>query len=248
MSNLDSRYAEMQAGGDGLAFYHALADTELFVLLETEAEGEVMSPQIFDLAESAVVLAFDSAERLARFVAGPQPYAALPGRVIVGQMAGQGLALGLNIGVGAASEVILPPEALDWLMEMLDQTPPQATSDVITGFEPPDVPQAVLLALPLALIGATRAYLVGVCYKNGRRDQLLAVMGVAERDETRVARAVTEALAFSGLDAAALDLAFMTAEDAVLARMAGVALVFEPSRRISPAGPKKTKAPPPKLR
>ena len=128
MSLLDDLHAAMVAGGEakGMEFYRALADAELFLLLAAEAAGEVLTPRVFDLAEGKVVLAFDSEERLAGFAEGPWPYAALPGRVIAGQMAGQGLALGLNLGSGAASEVILPREAVDWLMAMLDQKLPQA--------------------------------------------------------------------------------------------------------------------------
>jgi SseB protein N-terminal domain len=102
MTELDRLYAAMQAGGDadGLAFYRALADAELFVLLKGEASGDVMEPRIFDLAEGAVLLAFDSEERLAGFSEAPLPYAALPGRVIAGQMVGQGLSLGLIWGRG----------------------------------------------------------------------------------------------------------------------------------------------------
>ena len=253
MSNLDALYAELQAGGDGMAFYRALADAELFLLLETEAEGEVVLPRVFDLAEGPVLLAFDSEERLAAFADGPLPYAALPGRVIAGQMAGLDLSLGLNLGSGAASEVILHPEALEWMVQMLDQAPPRTAVEQIAGFEAPVVPKKVLKTLPAALSGAERAYLVGVRYRSGRREQLLAVIGVAERDEARVARAVNEALAFSGIDAGAMDLAFVTAEDGVLARMAGLALVFEPP--LAPAkaqvGPKqaaKRKLGPPILR
>ena len=231
MSELDRAHAALQDGGaaEGMAFYRTLANAELFLLLEAEAVGEVMTPRVFDLTEGAVLLAFDSEDRLAGFADGPQPYAALPGRVIAGQMVGLDLSLGLNMGSGSASEVILPPEALKWMVQMLDQAPPRPAVEQIAGFEAPVVPKTVLKTLPAALSGAERAYLVGVRYRSGRREQLLAVIGVAERDEARVARAVTEALAFSGIDAGAMDLAFVTAEDGVLARMAGLALVFEPA-------------------
>lgn len=261
ISELDALHAAMQAGGEaeGLAFYRALADAELFVLLEAEAEGEVMTPRVFDLAEGTVLLAFDSEERLAGFADGPLPYAALPGRVIAGQMVRQGpgfgirLSLGLNLGSGAASEVVLPPEAMDWLMQMLNQPEPEARNEVILGFEAPVVPQALLQALPAALTGASRAYLVGVRYKGGRRDQLLALTGVNARAEAKVARAVNEALAFSGIEAGALDLAFVTAGDAVFKRMEGVALIIAPLSK--PEAPRAEQAArgrdggrPPKLR
>ena len=43
-----------------------------------------------------------------------------------------------------------------------------------------------------------------------------------------MARAVTEALAFSGLAAGALDVAFLAADDPALGRIAEVALMFDP--------------------
>ena len=112
----------MQAGdaAAGLRFYRLLADATLFLLLEREAEGERVDPRVFDLPDGPVLLAYDSEERLAVMGDGPLPYAALPGRLIAQQMLGQGLSLGLNFGTGAASEALLPPEALRWLCEMLD--------------------------------------------------------------------------------------------------------------------------------
>ena len=229
MTELDARYAALLSGGDaeGMAFYRALADAELFVLLEAEAQGEVMTPRVFDLADGPVLLAFDSEERMAGFSDQVLPYAALPGRVVAGQMVGQGLSLGLNLGSGAASEVILPPEALDWLMVMLDQAAPQALEVRVTAFEAPSVPGAVLGTLAGALVGVARAYVVGVRYDGGRRGQMLVLTGVEAAAEGKVLRAVTEALAFSGLDASALDTVFRDAGDALLARLAGVALVLE---------------------
>ena len=235
MTELDDRYAALLTGGDaeGMAFYRALADAELFVLLEAEAEGEVMTPRVFDLEGGPVLLAFDSEDRMAGFSDRVLPYAALPGRVVAGQMVGHGpafenrLSLGLNLGSGAASEVILPPEALDWLVAMLDQAPPEALELRVAAFEPPSVPGAVLGALAGSLTGVARAYVVGVRYDGGRRGQMLVLTGVAAAEEGKVLRAVTEALAFSGLDASALDTVFRAEGDAVLARLAGVALVLE---------------------
>ena len=229
MSHLDDLYAALQTGGDaeGMAFYRALADAELFVLLEAEAVGEVMTPRVFDLADGPVLLAFDSEERMAGFSGEVLPYAALPGRVVAGQMVGHGLSLGLNLGSGAASEVILPPEALDWLMAMLEQAPPEALELRVAAFEPPAVPGAVLATLAGALTGVVRAYVVGVRYDGGRRAQMLMLTGVEAAAEAKVLRAVTEALAFSGLDASALDTVFRPEGDAMLARLAGVALVLQ---------------------
>ncbi len=254
-SKLDSANAALMAGGEaeGLAFYHLLADADLFLLLEVEAEGEVMTPRVFDLAAGPVLLVFDSEERLAAFAQGPQPYAALPGRVICGQMRGQGLSLGLNLGSGAASETILPPDAIDWLMEMLDQKPAEAVTAQVAEFEAPQVPDAVLAALAEALAGIGRALLLGARYRDGRRGQLLVVTGVAPEGEAKVARAVIEALAFSGIGAGALDVAFLTADDPALPRMAGLALILQGAapalpEAVAPLAPGLDKERPPILR
>ena len=227
-SMLDRAHAAMLVGGDaeGMAFYRALADAELFVVLEEEAVGAVMTPRVFDLAEGPVLLAFDSEERLAGFSDQVLPYAALPGRIVAGQMVGHGLLLGLNLGSGAASEVILPPEALDWLMAMLDQAAPEALEMQVERFVLPAVPAQVLDTLAAGLAGVDRAYVVGAQYGNGRRGQMLVLVGVDPAAEGKVLRAVTEALAFSGLDASALDTVFLAEADAALSRLAGVALVL----------------------
>jgi len=229
MSRLDDLYPGLQSGDDeaGMAFYRVLGDTELFLLLTAEAEGDAVVPRVFDLDEGRVVLAFDDEARLAGFSDQVLPYAALPGRVVAAQMAGQGLSLGLNLGTGAASETILPPEALDWLTTMLDFAPPQALEARIDRFEPPQVPGVVLAALRDALTGAGRAYLAGARYHGGARGQVLVLTGVAPASEARMARALAEALAFSGADASALDVVFVAEGDRVLARLSGIALVLE---------------------
>jgi len=232
MTMLDQAHAGLLLGDD-LAFYRMLADTELFLVLEAEAQGEVMTPRVFDLSDGPLLLAFDSEERLAGFGGGPVAYAALPGRIIAGQMLGQGLSLGLNLGTGAAFEMILPPEAIEWLMQMLDQVPAEEMEAKVLQFEPPAVPQAVLQALGRSITAGT-AWLAGVVYTSGRRGVMLALTGIAAQDEARMARAVTEALAFSGLDASELDLAFVSAGDAVVARMAEVGLKFQPDLRPEP--------------
>jgi hypothetical protein len=121
----------------------------------------------------------------------------------------------------------LPPEALEWLMVMLDQAPPIALELRVAAFQAPSVPGAVLATLTGALAGVARAYVVGAQYEGGRRGQMLVLTGVEAGAEGKVLRAVTEALAFSGLDASAVDTVFRAAGDALLGRLAGVALVLE---------------------
>ncbi|GLS85147.1 hypothetical protein GCM10010873_16930 [Cypionkella aquatica] len=233
MQELDQAYALMQAGDAqaGLRFYRLLADATLFLLLEREAEGERVDPKVFDLEEGPVLLAYSSEERLAAMGDGPLAYAALPGRLIAHQMLGQGLSLGLNFGSGAASEVLLPPEALRWLCEMLEATPVEVDAVPAQFFAPKGLPDALSDALSFTLGGAAglarAALLAGVRYRDGRLGHMLAVIDAQPGAEDALARALGEALVFSGLEAGELDVTFLASSEAVVAELSRVAVVFE---------------------
>ena len=81
---LDEAHAAMVAapenGAARLRFYERLADSELFLLLERESDGESIEPQVFPLEGGPVVLVFDRELRLGEFLGKPAPYAALSGR------------------------------------------------------------------------------------------------------------------------------------------------------------------------
>lgn len=238
MQSLDQAYAEMQAGdaAAGLRFYRLLADATLFLLLEREAEGARVDPRVFDLPDGPVLLAYDSEERLAALGQGPLPYAALPGRLIAQQMLGQGLSLGLNFSSGAASEVLLPPEALRWLCEMLEAKPLEVEATPAQFYAPQGLPDALSDALRFTLGGAAglarAALLAGVRYSDGRLGHMLAVIDALPAAEEALARALGEALVFSGLDAGELDVTFLASGDAVVAELARVAVVFEVPERV----------------
>ncbi len=201
-----------------LRFYGLLSDTELFLLLRTDAPDrttEGIEPAVFALEEGRFALAFDSEERLAEFTGEPAPYAALPGRVLVRQLAGRSIGLGINLGVSPAA-ALLPPEVTDWLQYLLAQEP-DAPAERPIAFE---TPEPATLALAGALTGAVTAMtahaaavvLVTAVYLTGRR-AALAVVGAKERRQAAMARAVNDALAFSGMPAAAVDVMFLTADD-----------------------------------
>ena len=233
MRDLDQAYAAMQAGDDaaGLRFYRLLADATLFLLLEREAEGARVDPRVFDLPDGPVLLAYDSEERLSAMGQGPLPYAALPGRLIAQQMLGQGLSLGLNFGTGAASEVLLPPEALRWLCEMLEAEPVQIEAVPAQFYAPQGLPEALSDALTFTLGGAAglarAALLAGVRYSDGRLGHMLAVIDALPAAEEPLARALSEALVFSGIEAGELDVTFLASCDAAVVELARVAVVFE---------------------
>ncbi|MFM7446376.1 MAG: SseB family protein [Tabrizicola sp.] len=255
---LDAAHAAVSADPENealrLRFFERLADGEMVILLEREAEGESLEPKVFDLEDGPVVLVFDREERLASFTGGIAPYAALPGRVIAGLLKGQGIGMGVNLGV-APSSMLLPPEAMDWLAETLDGAPEEVQAKPVE-FTAPAVPEAVITALDakLARAGglATAAFLAGVVYEGGRRGHLLALVDAADGAEGALARAMNEALVFSGIEAGELDVVFLNGGDAATEALARVALRFDlPAPEVqdlSPAAPGMDPSRPPKLR
>ncbi len=257
---LDAAHAALMANPDDdalrLRFYERLADGEMFLLLEREATGETLEPRIFPLDTGPVVLVFDREDRLAAFSAGVAPYAALPGRVIAGLLQGQGIGLGVNLGV-APSEILLPAEAMDWLAVALDGGPEEAEARP-EEFLPPDAPAELVSALDakLARAGglATAALLAAVRWQDGRRGHLLALVDARPGAEPALARAAREALVFSGAETGPLDVIFLSAGDAVLAPLTRVALRFDlppppqPKVAAAPAAPGRDPAAPPRLR
>ncbi len=260
MTPLDTALtATESAPGDDAArlrLYHLLADAELFLLLEAEATGETLIPRVFPLGSGPVVLAFDSEERLAAFAEGPAPYAALPGRIIAGQLAGQGIGLGLNLGVAPAS-TILPPEAMAWLAETLTAAPVETRATPRAFRAPKGLPESLTRALAekLARAGglATRALLAAVEYDGGRHGHMLAFLDATPAAQDPLARAAAEALTFSGLEAGEMDVAFLAAADPAAIALARVALAFDlpaPARPepAAPVAPGTDPARPPRLR
>jgi hypothetical protein len=259
---LDRAHAAIEAAPEDdaarLRFYERLADAELFLLLDAEPVGETIAPQVFPLEEGRFALAFDTEERLAEFTGAPAPYAALPGRVIARALAGEGVGLGLNLGV-APSAFLIPSGALGWLAGTLDHAPDRAEARIASVAAPTGLPEAVVAALDAKLAGlaglARAAHLVAVGYADGRRGHLLAFEGAVLGAEAALAKAVSEALVFSGIETGEIDVAFPNAEDPLTARIARVSLGFdlpEPEAEVAqvaaPAAPGIDPARPPKLR
>ncbi|MFB9148855.1 SseB family protein [Roseovarius ramblicola] len=258
MTPLDTAHAAMEAApedeGARLRFYERLAASELCLLLTCEPEGDRIDPVVIAPEGGDCVLAFDGEARLAAFSDGPAPYAALSGRALAAMLAGQGMGLALNLGV-APSAILLPAAAMEWLAEVLADAPEQVAARPVEFRVPGGLPEAVLHALDARLAGMTgmarAAWLVAVRYEDGAQGHLLGFVGAAPGAEGALARAVSEVLAFSGLEAAALDVGFFAAGDPVLARMAGCGLRFdlpEPEARAAPAAPGSDPERPPRLR
>jgi hypothetical protein len=254
---LDAAHAAVSADPENealrLRFYERLADGEMILLLEREISGASVEPRVFDIEGGPVVLVFDREDRLAAFTGGIAPYAALPGRVIAGMLKGQGIGLGVNLGV-APSSMLLPAEAMDWLAMALDGGP-EAAEAVPERFVAPSVPEVVVSGLDakLAKAGglARAAVLAGVVYQGGRRGHMLAFVDALPGAEAALAGAVREALVFSGLEAGELDVAFVSADDAAAVAIGRVGLRFDlplPDVPAGPASPGMDPARPPKLR
>lgn len=227
-------------------FWRTLADTELFLLLIEEAKGQELSPKVFDLSEGPMVLAFDREDRLAGFSPVPVPYAALPGRVLAALATQQGLAVGLNLGSGARSEMVLPNEALAWLVATLQEAPAEEAEDRVVEIAASAIGAEDLAAVQAALQGALglagTAVLAAAVWASGRQGDVLALEDVAEADRPGLARAVSEALALSGPRAAALDVIFPQAGSALAGRLRAVGRIWratpvETPVVAAPAGP-----------
>lgn len=256
--------ADPQDTSARLAFHAALSAAELCVWLATEAEGDRLDPQVFALEDGPTVLAFDSEATLAGFAGQAVPYAALPGRVLVGMLAGAGnLSLLVQDDSGAAE--LMPPEALDWLARTLSGPAPRAGQGVARDYGPPDLPGPVLATLVAALErrlsgvpGLTGAVLASVGWAAegpeapAARGHLLALSGLPPSAEAPLARAVTEALELSGAALPALDVVFP--QPAAMARIAALGLSLAPAPFVPPSEPAPSAPPggdparPPRLR
>lgn len=257
---IDKAHAEMDASPDDaqarLRFYERLADAELFLLLakEPQAGTDDVEPEIFEVEQAAFVLVFDREERLAQFAGKVAPYVALSGRALVSMIAGQGIGIGLNLDV-APSQTLLPAEAIDWLQDTLANTPGETTARIIEVQVPAGLPERLLEALDAKLATAMgladSAYLAAAHYEGGARGHILAFVAAVPEAEPALARAVAEALTFSGIEAGALDVAFFRAGDPVVAHLDHVGLRFDLPQLQAPApraAPGSDPSMPPKLR
>lgn len=255
---IDRAHATMEADPENdqmrLAFFGRLAESELFVLLEQEASGDKIDPRIVEADGARYVLAFDLEERLAAFAQGDAPYAAMTGRALATMLTGHAIGIGLNIG-NAPSELLIPADAVDWLHETLRSRPVE-TSRKPASFGPPSgLPEALLQAIDakLALMSglATSAHLVGVSWDDADNGHMLVLIDPVPGSEDMLARAIHEALVFSGLADRRIDVAFLKASDPAAEHLARVGLRFDlpqPPHAAPPVPPGMDPDKPPKLR
>ncbi|PWE30843.1 hypothetical protein C4N9_03550 [Pararhodobacter marinus] len=244
-----------------LAFHAELSRAELFVLLDAEITGDSMAPRVFDLSDVRAVLAFDSEYRLAEFAGTAAAYAALPGRILVSMLAESGEGLSLLVNADAPHASLMSAEAVEWLAATLSGPAPSEGQGVAQSFAAPDLPDSIREPLVAALErrlsgmpGLSGTVLAGVLWQDGTRGHTLALAGLPEETHPAVARAVSEALALSGLEAGALDVIFppermMQAIAAVGLPLSPAPFAMDEDQAITPgANPGLDPSRPPKLR
>ena len=257
MTDLDIAHAAMEAAPHDdaarLQFYERLADTELFMLLGAEAEGDQVTPELFEIEDQRFALVFDREERLAQFVGRAAPYAGLPGRTLAQMLTGQSIGLALNLEV-APSAMLIPAEAIDWLVSTLANAPSQMEAR-LSELSAPNVPEAVVTGLDRKLAmaeGLARfAYLAAATYDDGAQGHVLAFVDILDSAEQALANAANEALTFSGIEAGMIDVLFVRASDPLAAHLAKTGLRFDLPQPIAPqtpAAPGMNPEKPPKLR
>ena len=256
LTRLDHAHATMtqtDSDADRAAFYARLSDSELMLLLEAEAMGDQIIPQVFPVEGDSFVLVFDTEERLTEFVGGSAPYAAVSGKTIVEMLAGQGIGLGVNLTV-APSETLLPASAVDWLHTQL-QTKPSEGEDKPQDIAPPNLPEEIVVAVDAKLAGAVglakSAYLVAVTYESGAKGHLLAIIDAVHGAEGALSQAIAEALHFADVEGAALDVAFFDHADGMAATLAKQGLRFDvpqPDAPVAPIAPGSDPTKPPRLK
>lgn len=233
MTVLDQAYRNMTENGEGegarMSYFAALRTAELHLVLEEEPSGDTVKPMVLETSDSRVALVFDTELRMADFMQSPVAYLCLSGRRIVDMLAGEGIALGVNLG--CSSENLLPVDVVSWLHE---NTPGDVASvlEQPSGIFPPgDLPEAFIEALDarLAQFGGNErsAYLAQAEYEHHEKRHLLSVVGLPAEAHQGLAASVAEALHYSGLETSTLDVSFHMSGDAIIAKLELVGLRFD---------------------
>ncbi len=238
---LDVAHGAMMAAPDDaptrLQFYHCLADTELFMLLEKEVDNEKITPEVFDLSDDSYVLVFDTQERMAAFTGVPKPYAALSGRMISALLLNKNIGLGVNLDV-APSAILIPPNGLSWLTDTLENTPEKRMAKAIKISKYNVISPDLLEGLNARILRtggvALAAFLVLVDYENGTSGPLIGFVDTPENARDALAKSVTEALIFSGLSEGTIDVGFFASSDPIVATLARVGHQFELPKPVEP--------------
>ncbi|WBU55540.1 hypothetical protein [Paracoccus sediminicola] len=176
-----------------------LADTELFVALAAEPAGNKVTLRLFDLGAAQMAVAADLEERLSGFFGEPVAYAALPGRALAAMLSAQ--QIGLMVNSGDPSEMLLDAATLGWLAQALNAAPEEQDA-AAARLSAPRPEMVAALSEPLAqrltdMAGlAESAALVEAHWPDGASGHLIAVSGASEEERPRIAKALSELMAF----------------------------------------------------
>ena len=232
---IDEAHANMTAAPEDehkrLRFFDRIAQSEVYILLTAEPDSEdTIDPELFEVGEAQYLLAFDRLDRLAQFVGAEAPYAAVSGRVVALMLAGQNIGVALNLEV-APSSILLPPDAMAWLNETLDQAPDELEARPTELRRPTGLPEQMISILDTRLasaMGLARcAYLVAVRYDSGATGHMLAFVSAIPQAQGALTQLASDALTFSGVEAGSMDVAFFRGDDPLVARMDRVGLRFD---------------------
>ncbi|MBM9594518.1 SseB family protein [Roseitranquillus sediminis] len=258
MTDLADALEAMAASPDDdalrLRFYARLADSEVHLLLDGEAEAGRVAPRSIEHDGHPFVLAFTSEERLAEFAAKTVDHATLSGRALVQMLVASEAGLTLDLGISPAG-TMLPPEAISWLAGTLLHRPAEVSERPAEVRPPRDVPDTLRegLAARLAAAGglAREAWLAEALYEGGRKGWLLLFVDAPDERRRALAHAVGEALTFSGLEAGVVDVTFAKGDDPLVARLARVAMLIDLPKAApaaAPAAPGRDPDRPPRVR
>ena len=254
---IDRAHSAMTAAPDDdvarLSFFERIADNELFLLLDAPPVGDNVTPALFDTQEGRFALVFDREWRLTEFTGTSSPFAALSGRTVASLLAQHGIGLGVNLDV-APSSILMPPEAVAWLAQTLSGELEETSGHPEQLMPPQGLPEKLLTSLDTKLSGAAgladTAYLNLVVWAGGRRGHLLSFIAPLPGAQSALAKAVSEALIFSGIDAGELDVSFFERSDPIAERLAATGLQFDLPKidaARSPSSPGMDPGRPPKL-
>lgn len=255
MSPLDKTFTASQAAPDDealqMAYYAALAEAEIFLLLEGDSDGTTVEPRLVDPGTGPMALAFDTEARMAGFLGAPAPMVAMSGRAVAEMLSAAGIGLAFNLDT--EFETAFDAETLGWLASITGDA--DEVRDLPSEVHAPrDLPEDLLEALDRKLAMAAgyaeTAVLVEAVYAGGTKAHLLAVMDCAPEAEGPLAAAISEAMAFMGFGAGWLDVAFLEASSDLAQRISRVGLAFDlptPGQAPAPKAPGMDPDKPPKL-
>ncbi len=256
MTVLDAAFLASQADPENetlhVAYYAALAEAELFLLLTEQSDGETAEPMLVDPGSGPMALAFDTEERMAAFTGQEAAFLALSGRQVSELLSNEGIGLAFNLET--EFETAFDAETLNWLTTVSGS--PETQDALPAEVHPPKEIHSDLLAaidrkLAMAAGYAEIAVLAEATFADGSRSHLLAVLDCAPQAQGPLAHAIGEAMAFMGFGAGWLDVAFLEANHPVAEKMLRVGLQFElPRLKAAPApsAPGMDPDKPPKLR